>query len=528
MKKPTVPLLMILALLVSVNGFSLPVLSSLSSAKATIYLDFDGEQVNSAYWNTGKPFTCAPSGMTDAQITEVFNRVAEDYRPFDINITTDESKFLAAPLASRLRVIITPTSGWFTGVGGVSFIGSFKWGDDTPSFVFNDRLGPKNPKMVAECCSHESGHAVGLSHQSKYDGTCNLTATYNDGEGTGEASWAPIMGNSYYRNMSGWNNGPTPYGCSNTQDNLSIITAQNGFSYRKDDYTDDVNNTSAIIALNGATAEGIISTTTDKDAFSFNLSHNSTITIHIKPFSVDTHYQGANLDIKMSLYNSSKELISTFDPAKTMDMVLDTILTMGTYYILVDGAGNNNIDDYGSLGSYSINASAVYVLPLRGVTLSGIADKYKHSLKWEILLDESVKMIAVETSADGIHFNTLNTITGLSNNFIYTPFQKPDLHYRLKVTSFLNKIVYSNTIRINGVNNSGAVFTASTFIRNELTINAAENYQFMVCDINGHAIARGNGRAGFNKVDMSRLPGGLYVLQLLSNNKRQTERIIKQ
>ena len=253
---------MILALLVSVNGFSLPVLSSLSSAKATIYLDFDGEQVNSAYWNTGKPFTCAPSGMTDAQITEVFNRVAEDYRPFDINITTDESKFLAAPLASRLRVIITPTSGWFTGVGGVSFIGSFKWGDDTPSFVFNDRLGPKNPKMVAECCSHESGHAVGLSHQSKYDGTCNLTATYNDGEGTGEASWAPIMGNSYYRNMSGWNNGPTPYGCSNTQDNLSIITAQNGFSYRKDDYTDDVNNTSAIIALNGATAEGIISTTT--------------------------------------------------------------------------------------------------------------------------------------------------------------------------------------------------------------------------------------------------------------------------
>jgi len=528
MKKPSAPLLLILVMLVSFNGFSLPVLNSLPSANATIYLDFDGQNINCAYWNAGTPFTCAPSGMTDAQITEVFKRVAEDYRPFEINITTDESKFLAAPLSARLRVIITPTSSWFTGVGGVSFIGSFKWGDDTPSFVFSDRLGPKNPKLVAECCSHESGHAVGLSHQSKYDGTCNLTATYNDGAGTGEASWAPIMGNSYYRNMSGWNNGPTPYGCSNTQDNLSIITSQNGFTYRKDDYSDDININPTPIALNGANVEGVIATTSDKDAFSFNLSHNSKIQINIKPFSVEANYQGANLDVKMSLYNSSRELIRTFDPAMSMDVALDTILNMGAYYILVDGAGNNNIDDYGSLGSYSVSSSAVYVLPLRGVSLTGIADKNKHSLKWDIQLDEPLKLVNVESSTDGIHFNSLNTINGLSNNFIYTPFQKSDLYYRLKVTSFLNKIVYSNTIKINGVSNSGAVFSTSTFIRQEITVNAAENYQFMVSDMNGNAIARGNGKAGFNKIDMSRSPGGLYILQLYSNNQRQTERIIKQ
>jgi hypothetical protein len=184
-------------------------------------------------------------------------------------------------------------------VGGVSYIGSFKWGDDTPAFVFSDRLGPNSPKMVAECCSHESGHAVGLSHQSKYDGTCNLTATYNDGAGTGEASWAPIMGNSYYRNMSGWNNGPTPYGCSNTQDNLSIITSKNGFSYRTDDYDDDINNHPAKITLAGANIDGVISTNTDQDVFSFTLTQNSIIHIDIKPFSVDANFQGANLDVKM-------------------------------------------------------------------------------------------------------------------------------------------------------------------------------------------------------------------------------------
>src|SRR5665647_1224350 len=139
--------------LFSMKAISLPVLSSLPSAQATIFLDFDGHYVQTTSWNGGNPIDCASSGLSDAQIIEIFNRVSEDYRPFNIDITTDSTKFLAAPLTKRIRIIITPTSGWYTGVGGVSYTGSFTWGDDTPAFVFCDRLGPNNTKMVAECCS---------------------------------------------------------------------------------------------------------------------------------------------------------------------------------------------------------------------------------------------------------------------------------------------------------------------------------------------------------------------------------------
>jgi hypothetical protein len=129
-----------------------------------------------------------------------------------VNITTDSTKFLSAPLTRRIRIVITPTSSWRPNVGGISFVGSFTWGDNTPGFVFSDRLGPNNTKFIAECCSHESGHTLGLSHQSKYNTNCSLAETYSTGNGTGETGWAPIMGNSYNRNMTGWNNGPTPYG----------------------------------------------------------------------------------------------------------------------------------------------------------------------------------------------------------------------------------------------------------------------------------------------------------------------------
>src|SRR5487761_2071249 len=139
--------------LFSMKAICLPVLSSLPTAQATIFLDFDGHYVQTTSWNGGNPIDCAPSGLSDAQIIEIFNRVSEDYRPFNINITTDSTVFYAAPLNRRIRIIITPTSSWYMGVGGVAYTGSFTWGDDTPAFVFPNRLGPDNPKMVAECCT---------------------------------------------------------------------------------------------------------------------------------------------------------------------------------------------------------------------------------------------------------------------------------------------------------------------------------------------------------------------------------------
>jgi hypothetical protein len=46
-----------------------------------------------------------------------------------------------------------------------------------------------------------------------------------------------------------------------------------------------------------------------------------------------------------------------------MNVAVDTVLDSGDYYIVVDGAGNGNVDDYGSLGSYNINTKIGSLLP---------------------------------------------------------------------------------------------------------------------------------------------------------------------
>jgi hypothetical protein len=535
MKKSYI-LMVLWALLTSLNAISLPKLSSFPSALATIFLDFDGQYVVSSSWNNGNALNCAASGMNDAQITEIFNRVSEHYRPFNLNITTDSTVFLAAPLTKRIRIIVTPTSSWYTGVGGISYTGSFTWGDDTPAFVFCDRLGPNNAKMVAECCTHESGHSLGLSHQSLYNSNCTLIATYNAGTGTGGTGWAPVMGNSYYKNSSGWNNGPTPYGCTSNEDNLLIISTANGFTYRTDDYPDAPGTNSPAITITNQTfsASGLIATNTDKDAFKFSFTQKGALHLHAAPYAPGVNLEGASLDVKVTLVNAALQTIGTYDPSTSLDATIDTTLNAGDYYVVLQGTGNANASTYSSLGSYDISGTfvAAGALPIRDAALTGKSINNAHNLNWNIISDDPIKNLVLESSTNGRDFSTLSVLAATAKSFTYTPSTGGDIFYRLKVTSVVAQTVYSNVISIKspGSNNIIAekAFKVSTLVHDQITVNASANYQYQLVDINGRMIATGNSNAGSNRINVSNIPNGIYVIQLINNNQKQTERIIKQ
>jgi len=528
MKKIFTSLTCTALLLISFSAFSVPKLNSFPSAIATIFIDFDGHYVQNGLWNNGNPINCAASGLTDLQITEAFNRVSEDYRPFDVNITTDSTVFLAAPIDMRVRIIVTTTSSWYAaGFSGVAYSGSFTWGDDTPGFVFSDRLGTGNTKKIAETISHESGHTVSLSHQSKYGGTCNLMEQYSTGYGTGETGWAPIMGNSQNKNFSNWNNGPTPDGCGFVEDNLYTIVTYNGFGYRTDDYTETLNASTFAIPGNNFNVNGIITTDTDKDAFKFTLNSNSNFHVVAAPYSVGANSDGANLDIAFELYNSSATLIRTYNPLTTLSVTVDTILNAGTYYIKISGTGNNNIGSYGSLGSYTITGS-FSGLPIHEVKLNGTAEKNKHNLSWNIIADEPIKTIEVQMSADGNSFNALTSVAAASTKFSYQPYKNSTIFYRLKVTSVIDQTVYSNTIALKGTGDTEKSFKVSTLVNDDIVVNAAANYQFVLTDLNGKTICTGTGLKGVNHLNVSNQARGMYIIQLFNNDQRQTERIIKQ
>ena len=521
----------LITILITAVAIAQPKLNSYPAAKATIFLDFDGQFVEGTPWNGGKPFYCQPSGLSDAQVTEIFDRVSEDFRPFDLNVTTDSTVFLAAPLTNRIRVIVTPTSGWYTGVGGVSFTRSFTWGDGTPAFVFPDRLGWKM-KSIAECCSHESGHTLGLSHQAKYNESCALLATYNDGKGMGETGWAPVMGNSYGRNFSGWNNGPTPSGCTIDQDNLSIITGINGFSYRADDHQDNPENGASKIQHEDSTiqGEGIITTSTDIDAFELDFIEQGRLRLNALPFSVGPDNQGANLDIMLQLLNDQFEVIETYDPLDRLDAAIDTVLNAGKYYVLVKGAGNLYTTNYGSLGSYTLSGifSSFIVLPVTKLELKGFGDQSKHHLVWDLLCDESIASQEVQVSQNTSSFNKLADLPAAARTFEYQPLHSGgNLYYRIKVTTQTGRISYSNIASIRDHSEGNKVSVRSTIVKDKIEINAVTPFSYILTDMNGKILKKGNAPADLSVINISNSPNGIYIIQMNCNSQRLTQRIVR-
>ena len=290
--------------------------------------------------------------------------MAEDFIPFNVNVTTQAPANINDLIKSGtgdtrwgVRVAIGGSSSdWFgAGAGGVAYINSFNWNSDTPTFVFDEQLGNGNEKYTAEAISHEVGHTLGLSH----DGRISPAEGYYQGHGSGETGWAPIMGVGYYQNLSQWSKGQYA-SANNTQDDLQIITTQNGFGYRTDDTGNTIATAKALtVSGTSVSGSGIIERNTDVDFYRFNTGAGA-ISLTVNPFS-----RGANLDVLAELYNSAGTLIASSNPTDLLSANITANVAAGTYYFKIDGIGKGSpltttgYTDYGSLGKYSISGTII-------------------------------------------------------------------------------------------------------------------------------------------------------------------------
>ncbi|MBI1762620.1 MAG: fibronectin type III domain-containing protein [Acidobacteria bacterium] len=357
-------------------------LHSLPGATKVIYLDFDGQTTGSTAWNStytaGNAITSLPYEADNPATTGTFSnnelnhiqaiwqRVAEDYAPFDVDITTEDPGIEALRNTGGgdqnwgIRVVVSPTNWFNTGAGGVAYVGSFSWNSDTPCWVFTEQLGHGDEKAVAEAISHEVGHTLGLLHDGKTDGTA-----YYAGHGAEPLGWAPIMGVSYYRSITQWSKGE--YALANQlQDDLAVMTSGYGINYRADDYGDTPATASPLTVANSnqVSGQGIIERTTDKDCFSFTTEAGQI------SLNVTGGPRGPNLDIKADLVNASGAVLTSSNPAG-LEASLTTTVAAGTYYLLIDGVGTDDLttgySDYGSLGEYNISGTIVVTNPLAPV-----------------------------------------------------------------------------------------------------------------------------------------------------------------
>ena len=276
-------------------------LNSKPGSKRVVYLDFNGHTLPAsngwragvytalAYDTNGAPGTFSNDEMDVIQ--SIWQRVAEDFAPFDVNVTTAAPAFdainrsSASDLTYGTRAVITNTADTeICGFcGGVAYLGVFDiYGDFAPhsyfqpAWCFAGSLSG-DTKAMAECVSHEVGHNMGLDHDGR-----ELFGDYY----AGHEPWAPIMGVSYYEPVTQWSKGDYD-GATNTEDDFAVM-ASHGVKQRSDDHTNV--DTTATVLLSSRT--GVVSSKDDYDLFSFTASESGSVTFVAEPAPVSP-----NLDV---------------------------------------------------------------------------------------------------------------------------------------------------------------------------------------------------------------------------------------
>lgn len=384
------------------RGIEVPVLNSNPDASRTLYLDFDGhEQFN---WNGRSQNTSTPVFDVDGQrghfnstelqiIEDAWAAAAEDFAPFDINVTTVDPGGMKDGIS--LRVAIGGyADDWYMDpnskkkrTSGVAKMDNFT-NPKLPNiaYVFAETIAVDRRDiavddvalLIGSTIAHEAGHAIGLQHKSEFDLAGNELVEYSGGEG----DWTPIMGANMQQDRTIWTGKEYTLKSAPRQiqgdDDLYVLNDLLGA--RIDDHGQDLESATSLGTLNAfrnsAVGLGIVENVADTDTFTFTVSETGPLTIQLLANDVS-----ANLDSFLSFGPTvSFGITDTHhsSPADDLNAALTVFnVTPGQYYVNVRSVGQLQ----GDIGQYTLRLDLGVTPPVsRPVTILEPTQYFSESL----------------------------------------------------------------------------------------------------------------------------------------------------
>lgn len=382
-----------------------PAFNSRPGAAYTLYLNFSGFDYTGTWGGQTPGSTPAYNGQTGATFTpqeqanikNIWARIAEAYAPYNVNVTTVDPAVAAGQAGSDLQrqtyydatprvmhtVIGNGASSFYGSAGGVSYVGVWSGTSNSgqkTNWAFTNRLGGYNAfHNIFTATAHENGHAAGLSHQGDFIGT-TLVNSYSTNNGS--STIAPTMGVAYSAARSVWRLGKV--GGSTTQNDPLVIRQNSGMGNFINDGIGRTLATATQLAFQSATshlidfnvARGIIVPASNTNPQPIG-TNNYTMgyfrfTTSGGPMSITVNAGGQwitpgvadpdpSLDSRLRILDINGIQVAIADTA-SLSETISMSLTAGTYYIEVSSAGgkqaslgpNGNWDaaQFYDLGSY--------------------------------------------------------------------------------------------------------------------------------------------------------------------------------
>ena len=206
-------------------------------ADLIIYLDFTGHTTTGTPWNqsprpstfTSAPYQPSDPANTESYIVKIWEMVAEDFAPFNVDVTTEEPSLddlkrdSATDGRYGIRIVISPTDDWYGGCGRRRLHQLDALDRRT------DRTSAPLPSSSVTTSPAATGSTSPKERRTKLATRSVFTTTESDRSTTTRATRTPpepaghpIMGTGYNVSQTQWSKGEYP-GATQTQDDLSIL-----------------------------------------------------------------------------------------------------------------------------------------------------------------------------------------------------------------------------------------------------------------------------------------------------------------
>ena len=325
------------------------------------------------------PFSIdADPAFSDAErrlVQEIWQRVAEDFAPFDVDVTTEQPALERISRASAedqvygmdVLFALLMESWNIPGSAGFGMPGAFSAnspGADSmkPSLVFytTDVI---NARTLADSATREVGITLGLITDVQ---GCN--GEPYAGQGDSEVNgWAPIMGELSERPLRQFDKGEyaNPGVCGEgavpPQDDFLVMQGA-GLSLRADEAGNTTGTASWLpvtssAGRSAASFGGVIASADDTDVFYLDAGAG-VLDITVEPAPL-----GPNADLELTLRNSAGNVVQVNKPIQNLGAAINvSVGAPGRYFLEVKGGGEGDplltgYSNYGSVGAYELAGS---------------------------------------------------------------------------------------------------------------------------------------------------------------------------
>ncbi len=329
--------------------------NSRPGASRIIYLDFDGETVGGTAWNAGTadpkvvpPYDTdgSPSNWSMAEraaMAAMWQELAEDFSPFDVNVTT------VRPASTDAFTRTSPSDTTF---GSHVVVTGDRWVcDSCTSAAYLDSFGGSTTERTLAWVFPPAGsdlagfgtvaaHAVGHQLSLLDDGTTAGVTAYG-----GQGTWGPIMGNASTRLVVQWSKGDYPF-ANNTEDDLAIIAGRLGLAGDVSSSPDDA----IVFPLWDfvMTAEEAVGSATDVDVWKLDVTNGDLRVILRRPAK-------PNLVPRVVITGPAGVLANeVLNDTTTMRSVFCCAVANGRYTISVSTLPMGDFPAYGNVGTYAL------------------------------------------------------------------------------------------------------------------------------------------------------------------------------